>query len=138
MFNFRRFRKMDESTLKTMTVYNGGSQGRATIFVTPGEDHPEVREWISEIKDERGEVIDRRPIMLTVRFEAGAAEVPENLGKYMIACQLASRKPVAIQPRAFVTADPALAPAPPKMKPMAVGRSIGEVAALQAAGKLGL
>lgn len=62
-------------------------KGRAlTVFVSPGAHHPEVSDWM-----EGG-----APKMFQVQFRDGAAEVPKNLGEYMIRQSLARRTPLIL------------------------------------------
>lgn len=66
-----------------MKVYNHGSHGRGTLFVSPGADHPENSAWI--------DATTKRPVMFTVKFLGGMAEVDSQLGAYLISKGLAQR-----------------------------------------------
>lgn len=105
-----------------MKIYNNGSYGRATIFVTPGRDHPENSDWIKVGRDGEGREI-REPLQITVKFENGVADVPDGLGRYLVAKQMARRSPI-IQ-RTDLDAGVPVRPAP-----MSVGRPLNELAAL--------
>lgn len=77
-----------------MRVYTKSMYGRGTIFITPGKDHPESSEFLDPKSKE--------PIMLTVKFENGKAEVSDAVGKYLIANNHAQRNPVILQPEDVV------------------------------------
>lgn len=67
-----------------MKVYH--PMGSTTlVMVTPGTFHKDVSDW----KDERG-----NPIRFDVMFRRGVAEVPSNLGNWMIENGLACRTPL--------------------------------------------
>ena len=57
-----------------MKVYYEGRDDGHRMFVQPGTHHADVSEWMQEGK----------PILMEVKFNNGVAEVPENLGKYLI------------------------------------------------------
>lgn len=57
-----------------------------TVFVQPGNQFP-VSEWLNE---------DGKPILFRVEFRAGCAEVPDNLGNYMIDHEIAQRSPLIL------------------------------------------
>lgn len=76
-----------------MKVYSGAGYGEQSVFVTPGHEHPEVDEFTHDTVNDDGKKI-RKLSMLKVHFHRGAAEVSRELGKYLIAKQLASRLPV--------------------------------------------
>jgi hypothetical protein len=59
---------------------------RHTVFVQPGRDFP-TTEWLDE---------DGRPHLFPVEFCAGSAEVPDNLGQYMIDHEIAQRSPLLL------------------------------------------
>lgn len=69
-----------------MKVYHPGARGKSTTFVQPGVHHP-VSDWM----DEAG-----NPRMFAVEFIEGVAEVPDNLGKYLIDRELASCSPIIL------------------------------------------
>lgn len=59
-----------------MKVYKHGSKEQNhTVFVTPAIDCTDVVEWKED---------DGREKMFEVKFINGVAEVPKNLGKYLI------------------------------------------------------
>jgi hypothetical protein len=78
-----------------LKVYNHSMHGRGTIFVTPGREHEENSDWIKVSRDPDGREI-REPIMFTVRFADGVAEVPDSLGAYMIKKGLARKSPIIL------------------------------------------
>lgn len=103
-----------------MKIYSNSMYGRGTVFVSPGRDHPETSEWIRSSSDGEGRPV-QEPVQFTVTFKAGMAEVPENLGKYMIAHKLAVRSPL-ILPASF---EPNVDDGRPKYaKPIEVGRPL--------------
>lgn len=63
---------------------------RHTVFVQPGTQFP-VSEWLDE---------DGKPRLFAVEFRAGCAEVPDNLGEYMIDQETAQRSPLILPPGA--------------------------------------
>ena len=64
-----------------------------TIYVTPGADAAFTKgEVPAEWKDQEG-----KPLTITVKFIQGKAEVPKNLGEYMVERGLA-RKTALIRP----------------------------------------
>lgn len=70
-----------------MKVYQPDSRtGRRTVFVQPGVHHP-----VSDFMDEHG-----KPKMFSVVFTLGEADVPDNLGQYMIDRELAKRSPIIL------------------------------------------
>lgn len=56
------------------------------VLVQPGREYP-VSEWMGE---------DGMPQLFRVVFQAGCAEVPDNLGKYMIDHEIAQRSPLIL------------------------------------------
>lgn len=70
-----------------MLVYRPHDELRArhVIFVQPGQHHA-VSEWME----------DGKPKMFTVVFHRGRAEVPSNLGEYMIEQGQAQRSPLIL------------------------------------------
>lgn len=104
-----------------MKVFNHGGNGRGTIIVAPGKDHPETSDWIKVGRDALGRET-REPVQIAVKFENGCADVPDNLGRYIIDQGLA-RKSRLIVPEKRVAATNA----PPRRGPIAVGRELNEV-----------
>ena len=77
-----------------MRVYAAGArlaQGIQTLHVCPaahiGEKAACPTEWFGE---------DGEPLQITVKFEHGQAEVPDPLGKYLIAHKMARRTALII------------------------------------------
>ena len=75
-----------------MKIYNSGSYGKGTLIVTPanlphGKDNSD---WMDRNSGQ--------PLMFTVRFVKGVAEVDENLGRILCAEKLAYEAPF-MQPR---------------------------------------
>jgi hypothetical protein len=95
-----------------MFVYNAGSCGRATLFVSPGTHHPENSNWVDPKT--------RAPLQFTIRFENGRADVDEEMGRYLIDQELAQRSPI-ILPR---IKTPEELHRPVYSTPIAVGRSL--------------
>ena len=56
-----------------MFVYLPTTAPRHTLFVQPGADHP-ISDWIA----------DGKPRLFPVAFILGRADVPDNLGRYLI------------------------------------------------------
>jgi hypothetical protein len=63
---------------------------RHAVIVQPGRDFP-TSEWMDE---------DGKPRMFRVVFQAGCAEVADNLGQYMIDQEIAQRSPLILPPGA--------------------------------------
>jgi hypothetical protein len=84
-----------------MKVYCDHVEGATNqLMVQPGIDHPEVPEWNSVITTSAGHGGSvRNPSTIVVKFEDGVAEVDARLGKYLIAKDLAARKPFKARPR---------------------------------------
>jgi hypothetical protein len=78
-----------------MKVYSDSMYGRGTIFVTPGNEHPENSEWVRVTHDDDGREV-RQALQLAVTFKAGMAEVSDGLGRYLINHKLAKRSPLII------------------------------------------
>lgn len=66
--------------------------GRRTTFVQPGTEFPN-----SDFVDATG-----KPVMFSVEFVNGVAEVPDNLGTYMLDKDLASGSPIIIPKRIHI------------------------------------
>jgi hypothetical protein len=75
-----------------MKIYNSGSYGRGIVFVSPGAQHPENAAWVDPQT--------KKPILITVKFVSGVADVDSALGKYMIERGLAQKTPVYVPPEA--------------------------------------
>lgn len=58
-----------------------------TVHVQPGKEFPDISDW----KDEQG-----IPLLIPVQFTNGVAEVPSNLGRYMLDKGLAFRNRIVI------------------------------------------
>ncbi len=69
-----------------MRVYHPGKTGKQTTFVQPGVHHP-IADWMDE---------ERKPKMFSVTFVDGCAEVPDNLGQYMLDRELAKASPIIL------------------------------------------
>ena len=76
-----------------MKVYNHYSYGNGTVFVSPGAHHPETADWV----DPKTKV----PIMFTVKFKNGIAEVDDNMGRYLVKQKLAQASPVILPAEDF-------------------------------------
>lgn len=101
-----------------LRIYNSGSYGRGIVFVTPGRDHPETSDWMKTNTDSEGKSFNE-PIMFTVKFENGVAEVPDNLGRYMIDKGLARKSRLILPPDAPIENA--------RRAPMVVGRPLADV-----------
>lgn len=77
-----------------MKVYLPFYEGKPThhLFVQPGRQYP-TSAWNDK---------DGKPIMFTVEFKYGCAEVPDNLGQYLIAYELAQETRIIIPDRKVV------------------------------------
>lgn len=70
-----------------MKIYQPEARlGRRTTFVQPGNMYP-----TSDFIDENG-----KARMFSVEFVHGVAEVPDNLGQYMLDHELASASPIIL------------------------------------------
>lgn len=69
-----------------MNIYRPGSRGRHSVYVQPGNEHPN-----SDFVD-----ADGKATLFDVAFKEGVAEVPDNLGNYMIDKGLAQRSPILL------------------------------------------
>lgn len=69
-----------------MKIYLPGSRGVHTIYVRPGVEH----------KNSDFLKADGTPEQFAVVFREGVAEVPDNLGRYMIDSELAARSPLLL------------------------------------------
>ncbi len=70
-----------------MKIYQPDApNGRRTTFVQPGAEFPN-----SDFLDAHG-----KPRMFSVEFVHGVAEVPDNLGAYMLDKELAFRSPIIL------------------------------------------
>ncbi len=61
---------------------------RHIVFIQPGNDYP-ISDWLDG---------DRRPRLFQIVFMAGVAEVPDNLGQYMIDKGLAQTTALLLPP----------------------------------------
>lgn len=70
-----------------MIVYHPVTRDRTTYtFCQPGRKHP-VSDWL----DDSGE-----PLSFNVKFEYGKAEVPDNLGRFLIDQGLAQESVILV------------------------------------------
>ena len=71
-----------------MIIYqpNARNSPKQLMFVQPGNEYPNS-EWI----DEKG-----KPRLITVEFKFGKAEVPDNLGQYMLDHDMAKPSPIIL------------------------------------------
>jgi hypothetical protein len=65
-----------------MKVYVTQASSNHTIHVQPGHEFKDVSDWV----DAQG-----HPILLSVKFNNGVADVESNLGKYLIDKGLAKK-----------------------------------------------
>jgi hypothetical protein len=87
-----------------MFVYSATGYGAGTIFARPGIDEPKTDCWFKPEVDEYGEV-RRKAIQFAVKFESGAAEVDDNLGRYLLEKGLASAEPQRFTPHPALQAQ---------------------------------
>lgn len=115
-----------------MQVYSGG-YGNGTIFVSPGAHDPDRKheEWFVQGQDESGKDV-YRPVQFKIKFTDGSAEVPDALGRYMVAEGLAKSSPVQMVLGAVQSSFDALSKIVYK-KPIAVGCDLSEVIGKKAA-----
>jgi hypothetical protein len=90
-----------------MRVYHEVRHKRHTLIVCPGNEFPNVSDW----KDAQG-----KPLTLTVKFIAGEARVPSNLGQYLLDKGLAQSSPIIV-------------PKAPSIEPLRRGPKLIEAAA---------
>lgn len=70
-----------------MKIYQPTARdGINTVFVQPGRTYP-ISDWMD---------INGKPMMYTVVFKYGMAEVPDNLARYMVDHELASYSPILL------------------------------------------
>lgn len=71
-----------------MRVYRPADRdvARSALLVQPGREFP-TAEWMD---------VDGKPRLLRVEFRAGAADVPDNLARYLIDHDLAARSPLVL------------------------------------------
>ena len=58
-----------------------------TIFVQPGKEFPDNTDWNGA---------GGKAILFPIVFKRGVAEVPDNLGRYMIDKELAAASPIIV------------------------------------------
>jgi hypothetical protein len=81
---FYDYKKLKKRWRHRMIVYKTSpreSIGTHVVYVEPGREH-DVSEW----KNQEG-----KPIQIKVEFKHGKADVPNNLGEYLLANKLAER-----------------------------------------------
>lgn len=69
-----------------MKVYKPETRGRHRMFVQPGNTHK-----VSDFMDANG-----KAKLITVEFFLGEADVPDNLGRYLIDQGMAQRSPILL------------------------------------------
>lgn len=69
-----------------MKVYHHGGRLKHTTFAQPGGEFP-VSDFMNE---------DGSPKLFTIEFLGGVAEVPDNLGRYLIDKGIASASPIVL------------------------------------------
>jgi hypothetical protein len=69
-----------------MKVYRPGSKGVHRVFAQPGNEHPETTDFMQ----------DGKPILFTVEFKDGVAEVPWGLGRYLLDQRIAFYSPLIL------------------------------------------
>lgn len=69
-----------------MFVYQPGTTGRRTLFAQPGNEFP-----ASDFMDANG-----KAILFSVVFSEGRAEVPDQLGQYLIDKGMAAKSPILL------------------------------------------
>ena len=118
-----------------MKVYRATRPGaRNTLVVSPGRDHPDVPEWMSNpparsflVGGNYDTELKPQPRVISVAFIDGTADVDDRLGAWLIKSKNAFKKPQTALPAALDTRadvfDPLAAPRP---KPIEVGRPLAE------------
>ena len=122
-----------------MKVYNASSYGHANLMIRPGLDEPKNKRWFKLETDERGE-LRRIARQLVISFDGGAAEVEDELGRYLLEKQLVSAEPVPFTAPASVDAPvewKALYEHASRKPPIAVGSPMTPEAAASQARWLG-
>lgn len=109
-------------------VYNASGYGQTNLFLRPGMDEPKDERWFKLETDERGE-LRRLARQFMVSFHDGAAEVDDELARYMLEHNLVSAEPLPFdqRPAAGTLAD--AFPEEPRKPPMAVGGTMTPEAA---------
>jgi hypothetical protein len=104
-------------------VYNAGSYGRLNLMVRPAMDEPKEERWFKLETDERGE-LRRIARQLVVSFEDGAAEVEDELGRYLLERGLVSAEPVPFAQPAVAGKFADAFPTEPRKPSIAVGSTM--------------
>lgn len=74
-----------------MKIYTNGEKtsiGKHIMMVQPGKDHKDVSNWLDQ---------EKKPIMFVIKFMDGKAEVDDQLGKYLIDKNYASKSPIIVK-----------------------------------------
>ena len=66
-----------------MKLYSASSYGRLNLMVRPGVLEPDNDGWFEMVPGEYGE-LRRRARTILVKFQDGAAEVDDELGRYLL------------------------------------------------------
>lgn len=69
-----------------MYVYQPGTRGKRTTFAQPGAEYP-----VAHFLDAEG-----KPIMFSVKFIEGRAEVSNEVGQYLIDKGIAKSSPIIL------------------------------------------
>lgn len=112
-----------------MKIYNGGSYGRLHLMVRPGVVEPENDRWFEMIPGEHGE-LRRRALTISIQFQDGAAEVDDELGRYLLSGK--EQHGVSAEPVPFTRPNTDVPreqweqvyPSAPRSPPMQVGRPL--------------
>lgn len=70
-----------------MNVFLPGSRGLHRLYEMPGKVHPETSDFLGP---------DGKPVLMTIEFRDGVAEVPDNLGRFLIDAGCAKASPILL------------------------------------------
>ena len=70
-----------------MRIYLKSGADRHLLFVTPGNEAPDVSDFMNE---------DKTPKQFTVRFIGGMATVPSHLGQYLVDKGMVQKSPPSV------------------------------------------
>lgn len=70
-----------------MKVFLPGSRGLHRLYAMPGNVHPETTDFLGA---------DGKPTLMTIEFKDGVAEVPDNLGRFLVDTDAAKASPIIL------------------------------------------
>lgn len=77
-----------------MKIYHGGSYGRLNLMVQPGVSEPANERWFEIVPGAYGAEPTRAARTFLIQFQEGAAEVDDELGRYLLEQHGVSAEPV--------------------------------------------